>query len=404
MPEYRYQADWLFPVDQPPIRRGVLVVCDGGIVAIEPDQGQKVDRYFPAAAILPGLVNTHVHLDLTSLRGRCPYQGSFTQWLKQVIAHRRTQTDADLRLSVRQGALECVQTGTTLIGDIRGSAYDEGPIAGAMPRMVCFHEMIGLRSDQVHGVQARAKAWINETRSDHRFRKGLSPHSPYSVHRELMAWAGNQKLPLTIHLAEQMAERQLMEQHEGELLSFLVELGSFDTTGLVQSWQEAVALMDQGAPLLLAHGNYLKEQDAAWLGQATVVYCPRTHAFFGHPAHPLPLLHKQGVRMALGTDSLASNPDLDLWQEMQCVWSKRSEWRLTGADVLRFGTLAGAIALGWADAIGSLTVGKRADFIVRPMKKTTGTNDDPHSLLFQAAGTVQAVFIDGELLGTLNHS
>lgn len=108
--------------------------------------------------------------------------------------------------------------------------------------------------------------------------------------------------------------------------------------------------------------------------------------------------------MALGTDSLASNPDLDLWQEMQCVWSKRSEWRLTGADVLRFGTLAGAIALGWADAIGSLTVGKRADFIVRPMKKTTGTNDDPHSLLFQAAGTVQAVFIDGELLGTLNHS
>ena len=120
---------------------------------------------------------------------------------------------------------------------------------------------------------------------------------------------------------------------------------------------------------------------------ATVVYCPRTHAHFGHPPHPWRRLLERGVRVALGTDSRASNPDLDLLAEARFLHAAHPD--VAGATLLHLATLAGAEALGWADELGSLTAGKSADFVVIPLPDR---EDEPHRLLLGSASRPTAVF------------
>jgi cytosine/adenosine deaminase-related metal-dependent hydrolase len=110
----------------------------------------------------------------------------------------------------------------------------------------------------------------------------------------------------------------------------------------------------------------------------TVVYCPRTHAAFGHPPHPFREFLKRGVRVALGTDSLASNPDLDVLAEARFIRERYPDF--PGDQLLRMATLAGAEGLGWADKTGSLTPGKSADLVAVPLPDRG--EGDPHELIF----------------------
>src|SRR5207253_992144 len=132
--------------------------------------------------------------------------------------------------------------------------------------------------------------------------------------------------------------------------------------------------------VLFAHGNYLDPQVP--LGpNATIVFCPRTHAFFGHEPHPFREFLRRGVRVALGTDSLASNPDLDLFAEAKFLDQHHPD--VPGETLLRMATLGGAEALGWGDETGSLDAGKSADLNVLAIPSQPAA--DPHSLLFETA-------------------
>jgi cytosine/adenosine deaminase-related metal-dependent hydrolase len=196
--------------------------------------------------------------------------------------------------------------------------------------------------------------------------------------------------PLTIHLAESAAELELLERHSGPFVPFLAELGAWDSTGLAWGPEHVLELTREAKPVLYVHCNYLPP-DAPISPHGTVVYCPRTHAAFGHPPHPFRDFLARGVRIALGTDSLASNPDLSVLNEMRFVHARYPE--LPGATLLRMGTLAGAEALGWADETGSLTPGKSADFAVVPLPDAEA--DDPHRLLFESDFAVRETWFRG---------
>src|SRR5204863_6035500 len=131
-------------------------------------------------------------------------------------------------------------------------------------------------------------------------------------------------------------------------------------------------------PVLLIHCNYLPPHTRFIGPNQSIVYCPRTHAAFRHPTHPFREFLARGVRVCLGTDSLASNPDLDILAEARFV----RQWYpdFPGETLLRMVTLAGAEALGWADQIGSLEAGKSADLVVVPLPDREAA--DPHELLF----------------------
>ena len=180
--------------------------------------------------------------------------------------------------------------------------------------------------------------------------------------------------PVCIHLAETTAERELLETHDGPFVPFLRDLGVWDPSGWLlpgNGFVEGLA----GPSALFAHGNYLPP-DTRLPPNATVVFCPRTHAAFGHPPHPFRELMGQGVRIALGTDSLASNPDLDVLAEARFIREHYPD--VPGDQVLRMATMNGAEALGFGRVDREPGAGKSADLVVVPLPDR---EDRPFELL-----------------------
>jgi cytosine/adenosine deaminase-related metal-dependent hydrolase len=384
-------ARWLFPATAPPLERGILVLAGERIVGVEPNGTRKADIDFGNAAIMPGLVNAHTHLDLTGMHGLSPPSPDFPGWLRQVIAHRRTQSTDDVAASIREGLAESLQNGTTLIGDISSDGASWAELVEAPIRAVVFREMLGLPKDRAERAWQAAQQWLGACESTPTCRPGLSPHAPYSARVSLIKAAAQSGLPVTIHLAESAAERELLEEHAGPFVPFLQELGVWDPVGLANSPEHVLRLAHGAGPTLFAHGNFLAAT-APVPQTATVVYCPRTHAAFGHPQHPFRDWIARGVRVALGTDGLASNPDLSVLTEMRFLRADCPD--VPGDVLLRLATVNGAEALGWADECGSLEAGKSADFVVVPALDDNAA--DPHELWLEADGLPIAVWCRGQ--------
>jgi len=150
-------------------------------------------------------------------------------------------------------------------------------------------------------------------------------------------------------------------------------------------------LMGQAPRGLVVHGNYLTSAHVKhFTPTMTLVVCPRTHAAFGHARHPWPAFAAAGVRVAVGTDSLASNPDLDVLAEIRLL--RRTNPDAPGPQLLRMATLSGAEALGFADECGSLEAGKSADFVAVPLPDADG---DPHELLLGDDCGARRVYVQG---------
>jgi cytosine/adenosine deaminase-related metal-dependent hydrolase len=385
-------ARWVFPVDGPPIERGVVTVLGEQIYAVEPHGRRTPDIDLGNAAILPGLVNAHTHLDLTGLRGRCPPSPDFTGWLRQVIAHRRTVTPEQTQADIRAGIDECLRFGTALVGDIASSGASWEALAEAPLRAVVYYELLGLTRERAAAAWEAWRWWHRSLPDLPDCRPGVSPHAPYSARWELFLGAATfVQIPVAIHLCESRAELWLLGDRCGPFVDFLKELGAWDPAGLAESPDEILRVMEGVNPVTFAHGNYLSSDGPVPVpDNGTLVYCPRTHAAFGHPPHPFRDFLARGVRVALGTDSLASNPDLDILAEARFIHARHPDVR--GATLLRMATLSGAEALGRSDC-GSLSLCKSADLVVLPLPDHDA--DDPHCLVFESSATVSAVMFRG---------
>jgi cytosine/adenosine deaminase-related metal-dependent hydrolase len=386
-------ARWVFPVSGPPLERGCVTITGDRITAVGPLDRQP-DLDLGNAAVLPGLVNAHTHLDLTGLRGLVPFTGDFTTWLRAVIGHRRRRTTEEVQQNIRSGLAESLRCGVTLLGDISDRGWSLDILRSAPLRAVVFWELLGLTAERAGLAWAAALPWLHGEGSA-TCRSGLSPHAPYSVRRSLLRAAGQfsaaSQLPVMVHLAETQAELDLLARREGPFRRFLEDLGVWAPDGLAADPSDVVQLLASSPHLLLAHGNFL--DPAIHLARnATVVYCPRTHRFFGHPPHPFRELLARGVRVAVGTDSLASNPDLDVLQEIRFIHHEYPE--VPSATLLHMATLAGAESLGWESETGSLTPGKSADLVIVPLPPHD--DPDPHRLLLESNAAVERVLFRGE--------
>jgi cytosine/adenosine deaminase-related metal-dependent hydrolase len=391
-------ARWIFPVEAPPMEGAVLHIQGKRIAAIEPHGYAKADRDLGNVAILPGLVNAHTHLDLSYLSERGPAPCDFTDWLRAVVQQRRMLLPEEEMRNVFTGLNQSTKFGTTLLGDIARSVMSVSGVAlDQRLRGVVFDEVLGLPRARAHEAWARASQAVSGRERKATYRPGLSPHAPYSVRASVFRAAARfcQKLnlPLAIHLAETREELELLEHQRGPFVSFLSELGAWDPKGLVKGVEEVLRLTAGVPNLLFIHGNYLNP-DLPFPRGASVIYCPRTHAFFGHPPHPFRELMVRGIRVALGTDSRASNPDLDMLAEARFLHRHYPD--VPPATILRMITLSGAEALGWQDETGSLAAGKSADLCVLPLpaEKTL----DPHELILSSSTRVQAVLFRGRWL------
>jgi cytosine/adenosine deaminase-related metal-dependent hydrolase len=384
-------ARWIFSLSGPPIADGILTIAGERIVSVGARTGRIADLDLGDVAILPGFVNAHTHLDLSGLRGKCPPCPDFTAWLRQVIAHRRGTTTQQVEADVRAGLAESLRHGTTLLSDISGDGDSWDILANAPLRAVVFREMLGLSEARASGAWERLDRWLKSRIPTAICRPGVSPHAPYSVRSSLFLAASTRGVPVAVHLAETAAEQELLVLRRGAFVPFLRELDVWAPDGLAEGTQHVLNLLNGLSPTLLFHCNYLAPS-ANIPPNCTIIYCPRTHSAFGHAPHPFRHFLQRGVRVALGTDSLASNPDLSILAEMRHLHRRCPD--VPGDVLLRMATLSGAEALGWADETGSLETGKSADLVVVPL--APGAGNDPFKRLLESDLSVQRVLCRGQ--------
>lgn len=365
------KARWVFPVDGPPLEEAVVEVEDSRIAAVYVgSHPEAID--LGNTALIPGLVNAHTHLEFSHLAQPLGPTAPFTDWIRSIMKSRFEST-VPVEQSIQQGIAESLAAGTTCQGEIATSLESIHQLeqTAPAPRAVVFRECLGFSADRIAGQEKMAADYLEQQTAGEmhdRLRRGLSPHAPYSVHPDLylnlIQLARDQGVPAAVHLAETQAELDLLEHQVGPFVDLLTELGLWDPEILKQGMR----LYDYLVPLaeltsaLAVHGNYFGKDELEFLKQApqiSVVYCPRTHHYFGHPPHPWRTLIGQGINVALGTDSRASNPDLSLWKEL--LFLRAAFPDVSTGLILECGTLAGARALELSEEIGSVTVGKRAD-------------------------------------------
>ncbi|MBX3427694.1 MAG: amidohydrolase family protein [Pirellulales bacterium] len=399
------RARWILPICSPPIADGYVAIGAGRIVAVgkrEVAQGTVED--LGDVALLPALVNAHCHLEFSGLAAPLGAPGTpLPAWIEQVIGERK-RGRRDPTAEIAAGLVESLQAGVTTIGDIATAspaAYFSSPLP-ARPRLIRFHEAIGFsraRSESVFAdVTARAAATAGHLEAN---ADGVSPHAPYSVHPDLVerlcVWAAERNVPVAMHLAESPEELELLQNGTGPFRELLEARSMWDPAAIPPGTRPLAYLRRLAvAPrALIVHGNYLDVEEIAYLAahrdRLSVVYCPRTHEYFGHEPHPLPALRAAGVRVALGTDSRASNPDLDLMGEVRAVLKAHPQ--LTPTEALEMATREAAAALGASGDVGALSPGLRADLLAIPVS----ADDDPTPAVI-AAPDPRNVWLAGALV------
>ncbi|GIW80444.1 MAG: chlorohydrolase [Gemmatales bacterium] len=388
-------ARWVVPVSSPPLKLGRISI-EGERIVETKEGGGPADVDLGNAVVFPGLVNCHTHLDLSGLAGQCPPTAAFPDWLRRVVKHRRSTGSTATEEHIRNGLEQVLRSGATLVGDIASQGVSFATLNKAPIWSVVFYELLGLTIERASAAENEAQRWLHGHWTATHTRQALSPHAPYSVRNTLYDAANRlarkHRLLLATHLAESQAEGELLRRQRGEFVPFLKELGVWDPSGLLRDWQEVVERMTRGGVrALLIHGNYLASCD--WLpSHCTMVYCPRTHAAFGHGPHPFRDWLDRGIRVALGTDSLASNPDLDILEEVRFLARQCPD--LDSAELLKMVTLNGAWALGFEHETGTLEAGKSADLAVIELGEEDV--DDPYAAILKTTRPVSRVLWRGQ--------
>ena len=400
-----YTADWVLPISSAPIRDGAVLVEAGRIAFVGAASAVTVTpgaiRTVPLgnAALMPGLVNAHSHLELTLLRGFL--EGlDFRDWLGALTTIRRDLMSEGVLLDAsRAGIREALRNGITCLADTTDSGAPLTAMREYGVRGVAYLEVFGPDPAQCDGAIAQLTARVLAARAYDTalVRVGVSPHAPYTVSRDLFAATAalsrREALPMAVHVAESPAEMRFVRDGAGP---FADRLRARDIAVAAQA-ESPIALLEATGVLaaqpLLIHVIQADDRDMARIAEAgaSIVHCPISNAKLGHGVAPLDRMLAHGIRTGLGTDSVASNDRMDLLGEARqatLFHSLRTGMpdALNAHDALTLATRGGAEALGHATRVGTLEIGKDADLAAFPLD-----HDDAQPLFDPAVALVHAL-------------
>jgi cytosine/adenosine deaminase-related metal-dependent hydrolase len=377
----RYHASWIVPIGAPPIRDGWVGIENGRIVVCgaNADRGGTIasdalDIDLGEAAILPGLVNAHTHLELSYLRGRVLAGPTFVSWIRALMATRRDYPDPDapeILAGIADGIAEAIRCGTAVVGDICNTWATCAPLGASALDGVVFYEILGFNPDDPIALVDRALAAIHAASSAHGVRTSLAAHAPYSVApavlRAISAAVETDGLPAcSVHLSESAEEVEFVRTGGGPWRVLLGDFGVWNPAWLVPGVSPVQYLDDQGflgSRVLAIHGTQMTADDLQRLAarRATLVACPRSNVHTGAGSPPIEQFYASGVQVAVGTDSLASTADLNVFSELAML--RTLARAVPAALLLDSATRQGARALGLDTDFGTIAAGKRARLI-----------------------------------------
>jgi cytosine/adenosine deaminase-related metal-dependent hydrolase len=420
----RLRAAWVLPNSDPAsaIPDGEIVISNGKIEYVGPQRPAGSDPVidFQEAAILPGLVNVHTHLDYTLMRGLIE-DVEFFPWIRELNARKSALTMEDWEASAICGAAEAAASGITTIGDCcdSGAAMTGAKTIGL--RGTIYQEVFGIdESRSVETILQELKQKVDNLKQaavGTRLQAGISPHAPYTVRPELMRalarYAREENLRVCIHASESQAEVELLRSGTGPFADMFVRRGIVWNIPRKGTADYLHSLEILGPNTLLVHGVQLAaEEREALRGSGTAwAHCPKSNAKLGNGVAYLPMLTLENTHtdrqpaVGLGSDSVASNNGMDLFEEMRfAVLMQRAARRKIGAlgasEAFEMATMGGARALGLDTEIGSLEAGKCADLCVFKLDElhSAPTYSPLNAIVYAGrASDVVHTYIDGEL-------
>ncbi len=390
----RIRAGTVFPVTAPPIEDGaVLVGGDGRIVAVGPNArvaapGNAERLEFRDAILTPGLVNSHTHLELTHLAGKNG-ETEFVHWVSKVRELKDASTPEAFLAGAERGLRDCWARGVTCIAETGSTGAAMEALVRFGGRGIVYQEVFGPDPAQVTASMTEVERHILRLRrlATSQRRVGVSPHAPYTVseslYRRVTRFAQQEGLPLAVHLAESQEESELVRYGAGPFAESLRARGIVVEPHHCSPVQYLRELGVLRAGTLAVHCVQLDPTDIQTLksSRSAVAHCPRSNRAHSHGVAPMGALREAGVPLGIGTDSVVSVEDLDLWAEARAAW-------LGAEEALRMLTLEGARALGWERAIGSLEVGKDGDLAVFRFTPPQHLPPPPSALLTVIAGRI----------------
>jgi len=375
-----YRARVVVTMDGPPIENGAVAISENRIFDVGSfseikacNSGEVVD--LGEQALLPGLINTHCHLDYTCLRGKIAPPKSFTDWIRAINAAKARLSEEDYVASINEGFAEAKIFGTTTIANL--TAYPELIAKIDEPiRTWWFAELIDIRSpDRANEIVDLAVESLKSKKN-----WGLAPHALFTASPNLFhrceEIARRENISLTTHLAESREEMLMFCDGTGSLFEFMKEIGRpIDDCGQATPLEVFVgALSGRALPQwIIAHLNELSESDFDLLARSTrkfhLVHSPRSHGYFAHSPFPFERLHALGFNICLGTDSLASNENLSLFAEMRAF--QRNEPNVSPRKIFEMVTVNAARALNQQNALGRIRPGFHVDLTSIPCSGST---------------------------------
>jgi 5-methylthioadenosine/S-adenosylhomocysteine deaminase len=401
----RLQARWVLPVEAPPVERGALLIGqDGRILAVGPDADVARPDDVPAedfgdALLLPGLINTHTHLELTGLEGEPPGP-DFAGWIRRLRETKAARAPDAFLAAARRGLADCWAAGVTTVADTGDTGAVIQALADAGGSGIAYQEVFGPYPSQCAESLAGLRRQVERSAvyAAGRVRIGVSPHAPYTVsgplYRATADWARSAGLPVAVHLAESAAESALLADGTGAFAEAWHARGIPLPSPLGRSpvaWLEEHGVLSERT--LCIHVVRAPAADVKRLARAgaAVAHCPRSNGAHGHGSAPIEAFLSASIRVGLGTDSVVSVGTLDLLAEA------RAARMLAGLDAertLALCTLEGARALGLEGETGSLAPGKWGDCVVIRRRAPAGAPPVEQALA-SGPDDVVATFVGG---------
>ncbi len=384
MPARRLAARWLLPIDGPPVEHAALLIgANGKIAALGPDASvprppDVEAESFGDAILLPGLINTHTHLELTGLAEGAP-DVDFPAWIRRLRRRKAERSAEEFLAAAHQGIRDCWSAGVTTVGD----TGDSGAVIQALHEVggsgIAYQEVFGPHPSQCEESLAglRQRLETLDQYAGGRVRIGVSPHAPYTVSGRLFAatavLAREEGLPIAVHVAESPAESELLASGSGGFARAWRERGIPMPSPLgftPVEWLDCHGVLSDRT--LCIHLVQVSPRDIGLLvrADASVAHCPLSNRAHSHGVADLRSLLVAGLRVGVGTDSVVSVGTLDLLSEARAAAALAD---LDANGALALCTISAARALGMDGEVGSLRAGKWGDCtIIRPLPSTAG--------------------------------
>ncbi|MDG4476587.1 amidohydrolase family protein [Thiovibrio frasassiensis] len=382
-PRYLYRAPFVVQGNGPIIADGAVLTEDGLVVAVGryaelKDLDAQLEDY-EGHVITPPLVNCHAHLELSYLSGLAtagsdsPSPGDMTGWIRSLLAARAENIEQD---TVHDAALMALATlyagGCRGVADIGNRPESSFLAEGFKTEVLFFLEMFGLCGESEESALAALSGFAADVR--------CTAHAPYSTGARLIQAlkkrAGRERSLFPMHVAESAQEIEFLRTGSGPFRDFLLERGvavdSFTPPGMgAVRYLDSLGVLD--AQTLCVHAVHVDEEEISLLAArgGAVCLCPASNRYMGVGTAPVEKMLAQGIPLVLGTDSLASNPQLNLWQEMQVL--RQDHPALAPEAVFAMASVNGSRLLGLGGRLGTVAPGVSSSLLaVRCQAKNEG--------------------------------